>query len=213
MTIRRKWDGAEWQSDSHKLAQLRHGAANVQQIPDKVRGDCGIEFFVIDGCLYQCYAPEEVSDVAKAASGMKVKARRDLNKLKKYKDEIADILQSLKARRWILLCPFLDDKEVVAYVRGWGEKLKAQGLPFIAPDFEALVHSQDDFASEIEQLRLKSMGPPLKVDPPTDAAVQSASGSVDLGAKLNEKLSRAFPNESAKKRESRAASYEHEQAI
>ena len=35
------------------------------------------------------------------------KARRDLNKLKKYKDEIADIPQSLKARRRILLCPFL----------------------------------------------------------------------------------------------------------
>ena len=207
MTIRRQWDGTEWQSYSHKLAQLRHGAANVQAIPDKVRGDCGIEFFVTDGCLYQCYAPEEVSDVAKAASGMMTKARRDLNKLKKYRVEIADILQSLKARRWILVCPFLDDKKVVAYVRALGEKLKTQGLAFIAPDFEALVHSQDDFTSEIEQLRLKSIGPSLKVDTPTEAEVQTASGSVDLGAKLNEKLSRAFPNESVQKRESRAESY------
>src|SRR5438552_3019751 len=109
MSFRRNWGGEEWQSYCVTLVQARHGSSNVQQIPDRVRGDCGIEFFSINGCLYQCYAPEEVSDVAKAASGMKAKAQRDLAKLNKYSDDISKILQSLKANRWILLCPFLDN--------------------------------------------------------------------------------------------------------
>jgi hypothetical protein len=206
MNFRRQWDGSEWQSYAHMLAQVRHGAANVQQVPDKVRGDYGIEFFSTDGCLYQCYAPEEVSDTAKAASAMKAKAQRDLLKLEKNKDGIAALLQSIKARRWILLCPFLDNKEVVTYVRTLGEALKARGLSFITQDFEALVHSQDDFIGESETLRLRSLGPSIRIDPLTDGAVETASQG-ELGTRLLDKLTRAFPGESAEKRQKRAMSY------
>jgi hypothetical protein len=205
MNFRRQWEGPEWQSYSYMLAQGRHGAANVQQVPDRVRGDCGIEFFTTDGCLYQCYAPEEVSDVAKAASAMKAKAQRDLRKLEKYKEQIAEILQSVEARRWVLLCPFLDNKEVVSYVRQQGTLLKAKGLSFIAEDFEALVHSQEDFNAEIEALRLRSLGPPLSVEPLTATEVDAASQG-PLGARLHDKLSRAFPDESIEQRHARAMS-------
>ena len=206
MNYRRQWEGQEWQGYAHMLAQARHGAANVQQVPDKVRGDYGIEFFSTDGCLYQCYAPEEVSDVAKAASAMKAKAQRDIGKLVKNKEAIASLLQSTKARRWILLCPFLDNKEVVTYVRVQGETLKTNGLSFIASDFEALVHSQDDFSGEIEALRLRSLGPPFRVEPPTASEVDTVSQGA-LGARLHDKLSRAFPDESDQQRQARAMSY------
>lgn len=188
------------------LVQGRHGAANVQQVPDKVRGDCGIEFFSVDGCLYQCYAPEEVSDVKKAASAMMAKARRDLAKLEKNKEQIAEILQSVKVRRWILLCPFLDDRKVVSCVRAEGVVLKAKGLSFLASDFEALVHSAEDFSAEIDALRLRSLGPPLRVESPTGAEVDTARQG-ELGARLRDKLSRAFPNESDEKRKGQELNY------
>jgi hypothetical protein len=206
MAFPRQWDGTAWQEYSLRLAQVRHGAENVQQVPDKVRGDCGIEFFALNGCLYQCYAPEEVYDIQKAASGMKTKSLRDLKKLEDYKDTIADILQSTKARRWILLCPFLDDKEVVAYVREKGEKIRAAGLPFISDDFEALVHSQSDFEGEIEQLRLRALGPALKLTQPTDEQITSSSESA-LGKRLREKLDRAYPGQTRQQMESRANAY------
>jgi len=76
-------DGAEWQSYSLMLAQARHGAANVQQVPDKVRGDCGIEFSRSTAACTSATRAEEVSDIAKAASAMKAKAQRDLSKLEK----------------------------------------------------------------------------------------------------------------------------------
>jgi hypothetical protein len=81
MGFLRAWDPDGWQAFALQLVQLRHYPQNVQIVPDAVRGDAGIEFFSTDGCLYQCYAPEEVADVGKAASAMKEKARRDLNKL------------------------------------------------------------------------------------------------------------------------------------
>ena len=113
----RLWSGPDWQEYAFALVQMRHGATNVQRVPDAVRGDGGLEFFTTDGCLVQCYAPQEVSDVAKSSSAMKQKATRDLPKLQKNQQLIASMLQSTQVRRWILLCPFLDDKEVVAHVR------------------------------------------------------------------------------------------------
>jgi len=112
----------------------------------------------------------------------------------------------VQARRWILLCPFLDNKEVVTYVRAQGEALKAKGFAFLAADFEALVHSQEDFSAEIAALRLRSLGPPLRVQPPTLTEVDTASQG-QLGARLHDKLSRAFPDESEQRRQVQAMSY------
>ncbi len=191
MGYRRAWKGDEWQAFALQLVQRRHGPENVQIVPDAVSGDAGLEFFTTSGCLYQCYAPQEVSDIKKAASAMKAKAARDLRKLVKYKEKIETILCGIPANRWILLSPFLDNKDVVAHVRKRGTALKAEGLSFLDPSFEALCHSQDDFAGEIEQLRTLSLGPSLSIDVPTSSDV-TAAGSTSIGARIDEKLARAY---------------------
>jgi hypothetical protein len=191
MAFRRAWKGDEWQAFALQLVQRRHGAQNVQIVPDAVQGDAGLEFFTTSGCLYQCYAPQEASNVAKAASAMKAKAGQDLPKLEKYKDKIEAILSGIVAKRWILLCPFLDNKDVVADVRKRGLAIRAKGLPFLDPNFEALCHCQEDFAAEIEQLKALSLGPPLSIDTPTMSDV-AAAGGTSIGAKIDEKLFRAF---------------------
>ncbi|WP_342242123.1 hypothetical protein [Inquilinus sp. OTU3971] len=191
MTFRRSWKGDEWQAYALQLVQRRHGPENVQIVPDSVGGDAGLEFFTTCGCLYQCYAPEEVSDVKKAASAMKAKAGRDLPKLVKNKEKIEPILSGIPARRWILLSPFLDNKDVVADIRKRGLAVKVEGLSFLANDFEALCHSQEDFAGEIEQLKALSLGPPLSVDMPSPSDV-SAAGETSIGARIDDKLGRAY---------------------
>ena len=191
MANRRDWKGDEWQEFALQLVQRRHGAENVQVVPDKVKGDAGLEFFTTCGCLYQCYAPEEASDVKKAASAMKAKAGRDIVKLQKNATVIANLLAGVKARRWILLCPFLDDKAVVSNVRGRGQTIKTADLAFLDDAFEALCHSQDDFQAEIDQLKALSLGPPLRIDMPTDEQVKDA-GDTEIGARIDAKLGRAF---------------------
>jgi hypothetical protein len=191
MGHRRAWKGDEWQAFALQLVQRRHGPENVQAVPDSVRGDAGIEFFTTSGCLYQCYAPEESSDVAKAASAMKAKAARDLLKLAKYKEKIHQVLCEIKVARWILLCPFLDNKDVVADIRKRGVALKEEGLTFLAPNFEALCHSQDDFAGELEQLKTLSLGPPLSVHMPTSGDVDAVAAT-SIAARIDAKLARAY---------------------
>lgn len=193
MNFRRAWDGGEWQEYALRLVQTRHGPQNVQIVPDKVRGDAGIEFFSMDGCLYQCYAPEESADVAKAASAMKSKADRDLAKLVKNKTTISGLLQAIVPQRWILLTPFLDDKAVVERVRSTGTKVQLKASDLLPPSFQALVQSQDDFQPQIELLRQLSLGPPLKVPAPEENAIAAAAGG-EQGKRLTDKLSRAFPN-------------------
>lgn len=197
-TYQRHWEGKVWQRRAHLLVQLRHGAQNVQIVPDKVRGDAGLEFFTTDGCLYQCFAPEEPGNTAKASSAMKQKATRDLPKLRDKQEVIAGILASLKCNRWILFCPFLDDKAVIAHIRAKGIEIRNLHLPFLSSDFEALVQSQEDFAIEIAQLRRLPIGPELIISPTTDEAV--GSKGKELVETLDEKLGRAFPKASKTRR-------------
>lgn len=197
MSYRRAWDGQEWQRYALQLVQLRHGHQHVQPVPDQVGGDAGLEFICLDkdggkgGVLYQCYAPEETADVAKAAIAQKSKARRDLNKLQTNKDKLGEILKGLKIDRWILLCPFLDNKDVVAAARDRGIEIRDLKLPFLADNFEALVHCQDDFVTEIEILRQQG-AMPMKMpaqDPALDIAVEQDG---DIGKRITEKLNRGF---------------------
>lgn len=191
----RAWGGTEWQDYALRLVKLQYGPANVQRVPDKVRGDFGIEFFTTCGALFQCFAPAEATDTAKAASRMKSKATTDLGKLFRYRVQIEELLNGIKARRWLLLCPFLDNKAVVTHVRKKGNEIKSQGLTFLDSSFQALVHSQEDFATEIEALRRQVVGPPIVVADATPEAVErhaiSPASTVLIG-----KLARAFPAKS-----------------
>lgn len=195
MTIpyRRAWDGAEWQSHARSLINLRHGAANVQPVPDHVRGDAGIECFTMDGCAYQCFAPEEVSDNKKASNAIKAKASRDLKKLETNQPILQRLLQSVTLSRWILLCPFLDDKDVVAFTRERASELVKIGLPILSPLFEAIVHCQEDFADQIAFLRQQPINPVASVritleDWPLEI------GHGELAQAIEDKLRRAYPD-------------------
>lgn len=196
MTYRRAWDGEEWQGYALQLVQLRHGHHNIQSVPDLVGGDAGLEFIYVGGqgdgaALYQCYAPEETADNAKAAIAQRAKAYKDLAKLANNKDKLANILKGLSVKRWILLCPFLDNKDVIASVRARAIELRSAKLPFLAEDFEGLVHSQEDFVSEIKTLRQQSQMP-MKL-PVKDANVDiGPTQDGEIGRRITEKLTRGF---------------------
>ena len=124
---------------------------------------------------------------------MKAKATTDLGKLFKYKDEVASILNNTKVTRWFLLCPFLDNKSVVAHVRRKGSETLSQGMVFLDPSFQALVHSQEDFVDEIEALRRQMVGPPITVAD-TDPGVVDKHAASPASKVLLAKLARAFPD-------------------
>lgn len=185
--------------------QVRHLPQNVQDVPDKVQGDAGLEFITTDGCCYQSYAPEETSDLAKAASAMKSKGARDLRKLIKNKEKISEILGDRKISNWILFCPFLDNKDVISHIQTVAREVKEAGLTFLAPDFCALVQCQEDFETEYQQLRAKAVGAPLPIKKPSSDQLVQAESKLDQ--RVEEKLKRAFPLDANARIEKRKKSF------
>jgi hypothetical protein len=49
------WDPKDWENRVLQLIRERHGSDNVVRIPDKDRGDLGLEAYTYDGSVYQCY--------------------------------------------------------------------------------------------------------------------------------------------------------------
>ena len=132
---------------------------------------------------------------------MKRKASRDLAKLIKYREEIFKILGSIKVRRWILFCPFLDNKDVVKHIQDKVVELKLHELEFVDDSFHALVQSQEDFPSEFETLRKESLGVPLTLVSPTTEEIEAKSNVIDN--RLQNKLAKAFPSDKIEEREER----------
>ena len=185
-------DSADWEAFALRLVQARHGAQNVQVVPDQVRGDAGIEYLTTDGCCYQCYAPAQSANTAKAASAMKGKATRDLAKLRKNASTIESLLGTRKLTRWILLCPFLDDKSVISHVRAKTDEYQIPSLSYVSNEFHALVQSQIDFESELVTLRSRSLGIPLDIQTPSS---EHASVHYEkVGTQIDSKLERGFPH-------------------
>lgn len=190
----RAWDGAEWQKFALRLVSLKHGFRNVQPVPDQVDGDAGLEFFTTDGCLYQCYAPKEVVDVGKAASGMKKKATSDIQKLRRYEQKILGMVGPLKFDRWILFCPFLDDKDVLRHIQKKISDVNIDHLGYCNTPFIGLGKSIDDFADEYDQLRSKGKGLPLKLKVATEMDLVGAPHGSELFDRVMEKLKRGYPD-------------------
>ena len=189
--FKRDWDGKEWERFSLRLVQVRHGAQNVQTVPDNVRGDAGIEFLTTDGCCYQCYAPAQSADTAKATSAIKAKATRDLKKLTSNQQTVQALLGDRRITRWILLCPFLDDKSVISHVQAKTKKFSIPELGFVSEDFHVLVQSQTDFESELTTLRVRSQGIPIDMQIPSSEEVSLLFSR--FGIRIDEKLKRGFP--------------------
>ena len=203
--LKRDWDGTDWEEFALRLVQVRHGAQNVQRVPDKVRGDAGIEFLTTEGCCYQCYAPAQSSDSAKAASAMKRKATKDLAKLRRNASTIEALLGTRKIIRWILLCPFLDDKSVIFHVRAKTDELSIPALNFVSDDFHALIQSQRDFENELTTLRSRSLGIPIDMQMPSSE--QTSIHFQKVGTQIDTKLKRGFPHLRTDIRNKRAKEY------
>jgi hypothetical protein len=49
----------EWEAFCEVMLRQHFGAKNFYPVPDQDSGDFGLEFFTVDGTLFQCYYPEQ----------------------------------------------------------------------------------------------------------------------------------------------------------
>jgi hypothetical protein len=137
--ISRTLDGDEWQELVIKLLYLHYGT-DLVEVPDTHRGDGGIEAFALDGCAFQCYAPEGPATPAEIADKHKKKVSRDLKKFRDNRNKLIKIFGTTKIKRWVLLVPEHCSSDVVEFCHTKAEEVRKcqPPLPYITEDFVVL---------------------------------------------------------------------------
>ncbi|NUR33997.1 MAG: hypothetical protein HOQ30_08300 [Gemmatimonadaceae bacterium] len=149
------WDPNEWEEYVFGLLQDRHGALNVSKVPARHKGDLGIDFICrAERAVFQCYAVEEPCDVADRARKQQSKSTSDLKKLCANSPNLQRLLGEMKVTRWILTVPLHDSVNVNAHLAEKSAEVRARGLAYIAPDFEADIQDLSAFDNGSVQRRL-----------------------------------------------------------
>lgn len=185
------WDGHEWEDHVLRLLQDQYGAENVQKVPAKHKGDCGLDFFCLEKRLvFQCYAVEEPVDVATRAKKQKSKMTTDLGKFCDSTKGAAQMFSGYKIKRWVLAVPLHDSREVVEHAMKKTAEVIANGLGYIDPAFQILVHDRSDF-DEVSWKRRAQLRSRIQLNvstPSHEEVVTVATGDENLTENLRRKL-------------------------
>ena len=188
------WSGDDWQCYCDGLFREKHGSTGYVRVPDRDRGDLGMEGYSIDGTatIYQCYVTEAV-DVGKRYEKQRDKITKDLGKLMANKDRVVVLLGTHTMKFWVLMVPVHDSKELVIHARAKEQEMREKGLQFLDDDFTVLIWTDEDFAKERVALDRAGVAviPPPKAMTEGDvnesvAAIKDAAGPKvqEMDAKL-----------------------------
>lgn len=147
-------DGEEWQDLVIKLLFLHYGT-DLIEVPDKHRGDGGIEAFSLDGCSFQCYAPEGSPTPAETADKHKRKVARDIKKFCENRPKLEKIFGITKIKRWVLIVPDHCSSDVIEFCNAKAKDVRncQPPLPYVADDFVVMaVNGYTFLATELATL-------------------------------------------------------------
>jgi hypothetical protein len=187
----RTWSGEEWEDYVLKLLRLHYPIGDLVEIPDRDRGDAGLEAFTSDGCAYQCYSPEEPLSVDERYVKQRDKMTRDLNKFS-YGSKVGPLLGRTMIRRWLLVVPLIDSRRTVEFAQKKSVEIRDKGLPYVSDDFEVLAIMDEAFERErAELVRLGLAEVALTTSEPTpERLVEFAEAEGSLIENLDRKLSK-----------------------
>lgn len=199
VNVVQQWNPDDWESFSLSLLQTRHGSLNVQKVPATHQGDFGIDFYCTsDSVIYQCFAVEEPVDVTVRATRQKNKITTDLRKVLEGAVEISKLFLGAPVKKWILLAPVHDSKDVNLHCAKKTKDARALKLPHLDTDFEVCVHDQESFPGGALHAAMSALtNVSLSVQAPTQQELDAwQAGSPDLLANATKKLlKRPFPGE------------------
>lgn len=196
--------GDDWERWANKLLTCHYGPTEYQKVPSNDKGDAGIEGFTFaDGHAYQAYGCEEPVSTLKRYEAQRKKMSTDIAKFINNKVVLTNIFRTVAIRRWVLLVPYYDSKEIVAHAAAKTIEVLAANLPYVAADFRVVVCQEEDFPVARDQLLNANAGL-LRIAVESAAAdvVQSwATSNSALFATLDEKISRMPTMSSASRRQ------------
>ena len=187
------WSGEEWESHVLYLLQAQHGAHNVQKVPAKHLGDCGLDYLCLhENLVYQCYAVEEPVGIAVRADKQKSKITTDINKFCSTTGGAAKMLSGQKIKRWILAVPTLDSKSVVEHATKKAVEVRAKKLSYVDDDFQIVILDREAFDAETwnHRMLLRKRLRPVVAEPTDDEVAAVSDGDQKLADNLRTKMSK-----------------------
>ncbi|MEU6793997.1 hypothetical protein ABZ907_20060 [Nonomuraea wenchangensis] len=126
-----------------RVLHQHHGGGELIEVPDDDGGDNGLEAFSLDGCVYQCYAPDnEPLATGVRYTKQRTKMTNDVGKFIKNEEKLKRILPpNYLTRRWILLVPYINTKRLTEHARTQTERLRQTRLPYISSDVYVAAHT------------------------------------------------------------------------
>jgi len=198
-------EGNEWQVWAKKLLNARYKAGEYQHVPDKDKGDAGIEGFSLDGCAYQMYGPEGDVTFERRHEKIRGKVTADIAKFIKNRRKLSSMFGDLLINRWILLVPYFDSRALVEHAAKKTKEVLTARLPYVdSEDFRVVIADEDVFAEERDRLLQLGIDKIAVCSrPATDNEIDGWSddaGNVEKAAQLEEKTRRLPTLASEKKR-------------
>jgi hypothetical protein len=136
----------EWEAFCEIMLRQHYGAKNFWSVPDDDGGDLGLEFYTIDGTLFQCYCPDKGVDMASYKKKIQKKIREDLKKLKTNEIKIAKMIDDVTVHQWVLLTPEFKSKDLIGYCNTKKKEVIAENITYINNDeFLVKVETADSY--------------------------------------------------------------------
>lgn len=183
-------DPKAWEAYFKSIIWLHYKPAHCCDLPDSHGGDFGLECYTLNGHVFQCYLPEQSSDVEKLYRAQQKKIYNDIKKFSKDNvKELEELFGTLKISRWILATPYNKSAKLSQYCTKKSLKVRQLGLPYVADDFQIIVQTEESYSQEAFLLRRDSYQLSLNLDDTTvDGAMEFISSNSSFLEKLNLKL-------------------------
>lgn len=131
----------EWEAFCEIMLRQHYGAKNFWAVPDEDGGDLGLEFYTIEGTLFQCYRPDKDVDMKAYKKKIQKKINDDLKKLKSNELKIHKMIDDVVVHQWVLLTPDFKSKDLITYCNKKKREVLAENISYI---------NSDDFSVKIE---------------------------------------------------------------
>lgn len=144
----RNWDPNEWQTYCQELLTTHYGV-QVQLVPDRDRGDGGLEAYVASlATAFQCYAPDNPFTVGSQTDAQMDKIRTDTKKLIDQPERTIRLIgQGNVINEWVLLTPAYESKRLVEYANTRASAIlsKRDSNPWCGETFRISIHDDSLF--------------------------------------------------------------------
>ncbi|WP_082547982.1 hypothetical protein [Massilia sp. Root335] len=147
------FNGTSWENLCQLVFKRKYGVDGYQHIPVSP-GDYGLEGYTSEtGYGFQCYCPEKQYSRSELYEKQRNKITEDINKLRDNKDDLVDILGSVKIKNWVFVTPELASNALLRHARKKEKEVSAAKLPHVADDFRILLHDAEHYLLEIRQIQ------------------------------------------------------------